>query len=810
MAQRVNRGRGRGLTLPYALPIAAFLVFSWLSLASVWTLSAGNRDELRAARAGSWYVTQLIRAAFEVLVATNQLFAAPPEREAALRDQLRERVQILWNRVPQLSVAEAGPLIQEVLPIEAIRADLQRRRQRLDTAVATMTPHDATGRDLIATEIEAILAKLEQASMALYRDRLGALGQLQEHRRARNRLLFIEFIGMVISVLVLVGLLMHRTVRAQRLLAAADAARTDADEARRDLAAVLDSVPVMIAAIDAEGRCAFANRRLIGFHRGDEQSIVGMSLEQLEPDGRVVEATRAVLASGIPGPLIEHSVADPLSGERRVLLTSTTPVLDADGRIERVVRASLDITDRKAAEEKVRHLALHDGLTGLPNRAFFRDCLGAAVASASQLGEPFALHLIDLDRFKAVNDTLGHHVGDAILVAATGRMRAVLREGDMLGRLGGDEFALIQRRAVDDDAAQGCARQLVEALLEPFRIEGHEIALTSSVGYALSLDIAGAEPLDSLLRAADLALYAAKAAGRNQVRRYDASMNAALLERKALEQELRQAIEAQRLELHLQPIVALADQQIVAAEALVRWPHPERGMIHPDRFIPLAEETGLIIPLSDWVIGTACRIAKGWQERLGRTVPIAVNVSAVQLAQGTLERAIEDGLAASGAGPELLQIEVTERLLIENAQSAQGVLQRLRARGIVVALDDFGTGYASLGYLQRFPFDKLKIDRSFVAELGQPGGAAEHIVDAVVSLAHGLDLRVVGEGVECRAQAERLRQLGCDQAQGYWYGRALRPDELEPLLAGAPRLRPVAAGRPPPARDAAGRGAATC
>lgn len=787
-----------GLAIAYALPFAALLLFFWMSLASVWSLNDRSHDELRATRVGAWNVTQLIQASFEVLVATHELFAAPPERKATLRDQLGEKLDVLWSRVPLLTAAEAGPMLRALLPVDAIQADLQQRLERLDAAVAAMAPGDAAARDRIAAEIEAMLPGLKHASLSLYLDRLGVLGELHEYQRGADLRLLAEFIGTAVSVIVLVGLLIHRTLRMQRLLTAADTARADADRARRDLAAVLDSVPVMIAAIDAEGRCAFANRRLIAFQRADERSIVGAPLEQLEPDARVVEATRAVLASGRPAPLLEHSVADPRSGERRVLLTTTTPVLGADGRAERVVRASLDITDRKAAEEKVRHLALHDALTGLPNRAFFRDCLGAAVAAAASLGEPFALHVIDLDRFKEINDSLGHHVGDAILVAATQRMRRVIREGDMLGRLGGDEFALIQRGAVDAAAALACARHLVDSLREPFRIEGHEIALTSSVGFALSSDADGAEPLDTLLRAADLALYAAKAAGRNQVRRYDDSMNAALRERKALEQDLRRAIEAGSLELHLQPIVSLADQRIVAAEALVRWPHPQRGMIEPDRFIPLAEETGLIIPLSDWVIAAACRTARRWQERLGRAVPIAVNVSPVQFAQGTLERAIEEGLALSGASADLLQIEVTERLLIENASSAQGVLQRLRARGIVVALDDFGTGYASLGYLQRFPFDKLKIDRSFVADLGRPGSAADHIIDAVVTLARGLDLRVLGEGVECRAQAERLRELGCDEAQGHLYGSAMRAEELERLLAAAIRQRPIAPGRPAP------------
>jgi diguanylate cyclase (GGDEF)-like protein/PAS domain S-box-containing protein len=798
--------RPGGLALPYALPVAAAMLLFWLTFASLWTLGTRNQDELRAARVGSWYVSQLIQGAFEVLVASQQLFAASPEREAALRDDLQEKLDVLWSRVPLLGAAEPGPLFRQALPVEALQATLREHLQRLDEVVPTMTRQDHVARDLIAAEIGALLPKLKQASMRLYLERLGLLGELQEYHRAADLRLLIEFIGMFASVIVLIGLLMHRTLRLQRLLAATDSARADADRARRDLAAVLDSVPVMIAAIDAEGRCAFANRRLLAFHRADERSIVGTPFEQLEPDGRVVAATRAVLATGMPEPLLEHRATDPASGETRVLLTTTTPVPGVDGRIERVVRTSLDITERRRAEEKIRHLALHDALTGLPNRAFFRDCLSAAVAAAAQLGEPFALHLIDLDRFKEINDTLGHHVGDAILVAATRRMQSVLREGDMLGRLGGDEFALIQRGAVDDDSARAGARRLVQSLLEPFRIAGHEIALTSSVGYALSFDADPSEPLDTLLRSADLALYAAKAAGRNQVCRYDVAMNAALVERKALEQDLRRAIEAGGLELYLQPIVALADQRLVAAEALVRWPHPERGLIYPDRFIPLAEETGLIIPLSDWVIDAACRTARRWRERLGRTVPIAVNVSPVQLAQGTLERTIEESLARSGAAAEFLQIEVTERLLIENADSALGVLQRLRARGIVVALDDFGTGYASLGYLQRFPFDKLKIDRSFVAGLGRPGTAADRIIDAVVSLAHGLNLRVLGEGVECRAQAERLRELGCDEAQGYFYGRAMRAEELEARLVGDRPWRRIGAEGSPAqgARAAAG------
>jgi diguanylate cyclase (GGDEF)-like protein len=458
-----------------------------------------------------------------------------------------------------------------------------------------------------------------------------------------------------------------------------------------------------------------------------------------------------------------------------------------------VVHVALDITDRKAVEDQVRHLAEHDALTGLPNRLLFgqrlRQALDAVRWPGSQRG--FALHGIDLDRFKEVNDSLGHGGGDRLLSLATERMRACLRQGDTLARLGGDEFAIIQ---LGIDGPQDVARlsaRLVAMLGRPFTVNGCTLHSGASIGSVMApRDGTTAEELQ---QRADLALYRAKAEGRGRAVFFSPEMEDAAVERRALEADLRQALEEGALQLAYQPKFALRrGGPPSGCEALLRWQHPRRGAVSPALFVPLAEETGLATDLSRFVLRRACEQIREWRAR-GLEVAVAVNLSALHFAGDQAVALVQEALNASGVPAGLLEVEVTEGVFIRNAAAAGAAFSALRALGVRVALDDFGTGYSSLSYLQHLPFDVVKVDRAFVQDL-RPGGSGARIVDAIVRLAHGLGAEVVAEGVERQEQLDLLAGLGCDVAQGFLLGRPLPPDQLAALFLPGAQVC-VAAGK---------------
>ncbi|HEY0203673.1 MAG TPA: EAL domain-containing protein [Acetobacteraceae bacterium] len=437
--------------------------------------------------------------------------------------------------------------------------------------------------------------------------------------------------------------------------------------------------------------------------------------------------------------------------------------------------------DLARSREEAQRLALHDALTGLPNRALFAERLEQALAHVQRYGTKLAVLCLDLDRFKQVNDTYGHPVGDALLHAVAGRLRGCLRSTDTVARLGGDEFAIIQtplERAADANVLAG---RIVEALSEPYNLDPHQISIGASVGLAL----APADTADAtdILKMADMALYRAKADGRGLFRMFDSSMDALLQARRRLELDLRRAIEVQEFELHYQPLVDLASGRVNAMEALVRWRHPERGLVRPDDFIPLAEETGLIAEIGAWVLHRACKDAADWPA----DVHIAVNVSATQFQHPGLIAAVSDALAASALPPERLELEITETAFLADADATLAVLHELRAKGLRFAMDDFGTGYSSLSYLRSFPFDKIKIDRSFVRDI-ETSSDCRAIVRAVIGLGCNLEITTTAEGVETAAQVMQLRADGCKQAQGYLFSRPVPVSEVPNLLRRFPAL----------------------
>ena len=448
---------------------------------------------------------------------------------------------------------------------------------------------------------------------------------------------------------------------------------------------------------------------------------------------------------------------------------------DELGRLATSFNAMVDdITER---ERQITHLAFHDTLTGLPNRTLMREHMAISMTHATA-GRPLVLMCIDLDNFKSVNDTLGHPTGDALLCEVAERLRDTCGDG-FVARLGGDEFAVV----IHDDrrSTTRLARDIVAAIDRPFMVDGHRIAIGTSIGIAIGPQ--DGDDAVSLLKNADLALYRAKHDGKGSFRFFEADMDAEAQKRRAMEVDLHEALGRGELELYFQPLFGLSRGKISAFEALLRWNHPERGMVSPADFIPLAEETGLIVQIGEWVIREACHIATSWSD----DIRVAVNVSAVQFRTKTLNTIVVQALAESGLAPNRLELEITESLFIDNVEATLDSLHSLRALGVRIALDDFGTGYSSLSYLRSFPFDKLKIDRSFIVDLLSAGHSATAIIKSITTLAEALGMETTAEGVESVGQLDILREQGCTQIQGYYFSRPIPAHQVAALLAAPAR-----------------------
>lgn len=482
---------------------------------------------------------------------------------------------------------------------------------------------------------------------------------------------------------------------------------------------------------------------------------------------------------------------------------SVAPVKDDGGEITHFVGVLNDITDARNYEAQLEHQANFDTLTGLANRNLLQDRLRQAIATARRSGDPVAVAFLDLDQFKVVNDSLGHTVGDQLLQAVATRLKSCVRDGDTVARVGGDEFVLLLPISRREDAANGPSvqslaleprasevmRRILAAVAQPLVLAEREIRVTCSIG--LSVFPQDGEDIDVLLRNADAAMYRAKETGRNRFQFFTAELHERVRKRMELESSLRLALERDEFELHYQPQVSLKTGQVTGVEALLRWRHPEQGLIGPGNFIELAESSGLIVPIGEWVLNRACAQNQAWQNAGLPPVPVAVNVSAKQCAQPNLEARVDRALRASGLAPQWLELELTESVSMADPLKTVELMERLKERGIVLAIDDFGTGYSSMAYLKRFPIGVLKLDMSFVREIvSDPSSLA--IAKAVITMAHSLDLQVIAEGVETESQVALLATHGCDQIQGYYFSRPLPADAMAQLLrekrALAPRL----------------------
>jgi diguanylate cyclase (GGDEF)-like protein/PAS domain S-box-containing protein len=530
-----------------------------------------------------------------------------------------------------------------------------------------------------------------------------------------------------------------------------------------------------------------AVERVLGY-RAEER--VGKSFtDVLHPDDRafaenllvdVVRTARAQLSGELRA---QHA-----DGSWRIVETVLTNLLD-DAAVGGVVINYRDITVRKALEEQLRHQAFHDALTGLPNRALFADRLGHALSRARRSPQHVAVLFVDLDDFKTVNDSLGHGEGDQLLVAVAQRLQASVRPGDTIARMGGDEFAVLVEDQTDAEAPIQVGHRLMESLRAPFERGGKELFVHASVGVAVS--VSKDQEADELLRDADLSMYMAKANGKNRLEVFQPSMHTAALARLALKGDLERAMERDEFTVLYQPIMRLGSGRISGVEALLRWQHPRRGVVGPVEFIPLAEETGLIVPLGRWVLEQACRQALIWDALGDVRVTMSVNVSGRQVQEPDFVDSVAAVLSATGLEPERLTLEFTESVLMHDAAMAADKLTELKRLGVRLAIDDFGTGYSSLSYLRRFPMDILKLDGSFVAGMAS-GSEQAALVRSILKLGETLHLETVAEGIEEPAQLSKLQALGADLGQGYYFARPLQADAVSALLA-IPQSPPAAA-----------------
>ena len=767
---------GRGRAPVRALKLLLVAVAGSMASAAVYTsvLIAEREDTL--ARVSRYSITWGASQAVSELTRLQQrlaAYAAHPASGGVDRDEVQLRLDIVANRIELLRRAGTEEFL-------GLHPEHRATVQDLAAAVQAAQPlADALEESGSARSLADLFAPFDQrlASLAAAANVHGA-DRVAEDQRQLSRLhwtfsgilgaLFVCGMGMLI-LLAWHNRLLRKVHR--ELLTRTTELRTQ--NARFD--AALTHMSQGLCMVDAEQRLIVCNQPYL--------ELFGLPAAAAKPGRGIDDILRAAGTGG----RYPKELSESVQMEQRALVQqrrSGSIVREhADGRALAVSHQPMpgggwiatyeDVTERRRAEARIAYLAHHDVLTGLPNRVLFRHRLEECLCVPGAQGHGLGVLCLDLDHFKEVNDSLGHPAGDVLLKLVAERLRRCVREDDTVTRLGGDEFAILQKAAPGQAAADASAlaARLVETLGAPYDLEGHRIVIGVSVGIALAPD-RGADP-DQLLRNADLALYSAKACGRGVARFFEPEMEESLQARRALHADLVLALERHEFEVFYQPQVSVRTGRITGCEALLRWRHPDRGMVMPAEFIRAAEETNLIVPIGEWVLRQACADATCWPDGMS----VAVNLSPLQFRSPNLVRAVSDALAVSGLAPDRLELEITESVLLDEDERAHAVLHELRRIGLRLALDDFGTGYSSLSYLPRFPFDKIKIDQSFVRGMMRRADYAS-IVDAVIGLASNLGMATIAEGVETEEQLQFLRRKGCAEAQGYLFGRPTPAEEV--------------------------------
>lgn len=772
---RIYSGIGRldRIVWPLLATTGLFLV-----LAAAYTshLIVERQDALQ--RVSRYNVAWLASQAVSELARLNERIAGHALADGAVgQEEVQLRLDIVANRVSLLQGSGVADLIASRPELGDVVSSLAAAVEAAEPRVAALT---TTGhRELLdlLSPLEPRLAGLAAAANTQGGDRVA------EDQRQLSRLHWI--FSSILLALAGCGLVLLALLLLHNRLLRRTHSELHMQNARFD--AALNNMSQALCMVDAEQRLIVCNHRYIELFAlpqdlATPRTPLNHILHALSKDGHAAgelantihEVQETLIRNSLPGDFVRERNGGGLS-----VAVSHRPMRDGGW-----VATYEDITERRLAEAQIVYMAHHDALSGLPNRTQFRERLEHEMTRLESQGGWLAVLCLDLDNFKNVNDTLGHSAGDLLLQVVAQRLRGCVRDGEMVARLSGDEFAVLQPTPDQPMAAQALAERLVRALSAPYDIDGHRVVISASVGAALAP--ADGHDAGDLLKKADVALYRAKADGRACARFFAPEMQAELQARLAMEADLREVLERRQLELFYQPLFDLRENRIRGFEALLRWRHPERGLVPPNKFIPVAEATGLIVPIGEWVLRQACTDAANWPSN----IKVAVNLSPLQFTSPQLSAAVSSALMETGLPASRLELEVTESVLLQDSGVILALLHELRGMGLHIALDDFGTGYSSLSYLRSFPFDKIKIDQSFVrGPTGGTGSAA--IVDAIVTLASSLGMTTTAEGVETAEQLEQVRRAGCTAAQGYYLGRPRPAAEVSADLASITCTMPV-------------------